>query len=102
MKKPTAQDGPKAVFSEGEDAWHWLQLRFEALGLDILGVHETGLIPEAAFFSSATEVQALAAALGQLSEQQLSALADPTCRIWPMQTFTTLNTGWRMPSRTRH
>ncbi len=75
-EKTAAQDGPKAVFSEGEDAWHWLQLRFEALGLDILGVHETGLIPEAAFFSSAIEVQALAAALGQLSEQQLSALAD--------------------------
>lgn len=70
------QGGPAAVFSEGEDAWDWLRLRFEALDVAILGEHHSDMVPELAFYSTAAEVRMIAETLSALEEDQWQSLAD--------------------------
>jgi hypothetical protein len=68
---PAIDGGAAALFTEGEDAWDVLRHFFEDIA--VLGVHDTDLIPEAAFYSSAQQVQTIAAQLARFTRQDLDA-----------------------------
>lgn len=68
------EGGAAALFTDGEDAWDVLMNFFT--DVPVLGVHQTDLIPEAAFYSSAQQVQQIAAQLAQLTQQDLQARFD--------------------------
>ena len=68
------EGGAAALFTDGEDAWDVLMNFFNSI--PVLGVHQTDLIPEAAFYSSAQHVKQIAAKLAQLTRQDLQTRFD--------------------------